>query len=135
MDDNSIKEIISILREQKGISQTEMASRIGVDRNTYRNLEKGDTRLLSPHLESIARELGTSPERLILGVELPGQNPFLVNEGKEAADKRLRKIELLYSDKIIALEKEIADLRSMVSILKEQVKDKEDIIAMLRKNH
>ena len=37
-----------------GISQAEMAERLGMSRTAYRNLESGDTRLISENVDRIA---------------------------------------------------------------------------------
>ena len=50
MDNASIKENIFRIRTEKGLSQDEMARKLGVVRNTYRKIEKGDIRLISGHV-------------------------------------------------------------------------------------
>ena len=69
MDNNSVKENIARIRKASGISQTEMAERLGMSRTAYRNLEKGDTRLISETMEKIAAVLDRTPEELVLGYE------------------------------------------------------------------
>lgn len=130
MDDNSIKQIMGALREKQGLSQLEMADRIGVDRNTYRNIEKGTTKIICPHLESIAEALGTSTEHLLLGYD---PNDISLEEASRAQSK-LHEMEALYNSNIEKLEREIKALHEMIEILKEQLRDKDMIISMLRKN-
>lgn len=134
MDDNSIKEIIALLREKKGLSQTELANRIGIDRNTYRNLEKGDTRILSPHIEAIAKELGTTTEHLLLGTDLEEERKLSLNDIDARETELVSIVRNMYSEKISMLEKEVADLKELVEILKSRIYDKDLIISMLRKN-
>lgn len=134
MDDNSIKEIIALLREKKGLSQTELANRIGIDRNTYRNLEKGDTRILSPHIEAIAKELGTTTEHLLLGTDLEDERKLSLNDIDARETELVSIVRNMYSEKISMLEKEVADLKELVEILKSRIYDKDLIISMLRKN-
>ena len=43
MDNARIKENIIRKRTEKGISQDEMAQRLEMSRNSYRNIEKGST--------------------------------------------------------------------------------------------
>ena len=50
MDNASIKENIFRRRTERGLSQDEMARQLGVVRNTYRKIEKGDIRLISEHI-------------------------------------------------------------------------------------
>ena len=67
MDNASIKENIFRIRTEKGLSQDEMARKLGVVRNTYRKIEKGDIRLISGHVSELAEIFGISEEELILG--------------------------------------------------------------------
>ena len=54
MDNARIKENIIRKRTEKGISQDEMAQRLEMSRNSYRNIEKGSTYVVSRHLKEIA---------------------------------------------------------------------------------
>ena len=60
MDNASIKENIFRIRTEKGLSQDEMARKLGVVRNTYRKIEKGDIRLISEHVSELAMIFGIS---------------------------------------------------------------------------
>ena len=54
-------------RVSAGLSQEEMARRIGVGRTTYINFETGQTNLLSKNLPKTAAVLGVSVEELLFG--------------------------------------------------------------------
>lgn len=133
MDDNSIKGHISALREENDISQTEMADRLGIDRNTYRNIEKGATRILNGRVADIARELGVSTEKLVLGYEPLGPSAEELLEDRTAVfQKREKDLVDAYEQRLAQLRREIDGLRELNQTLKDQIADKNDIIGFLR---
>jgi transcriptional regulator with XRE-family HTH domain len=133
MDDNSIKGNISALREESDISQTEMAIRLGIDRNTYRKIERGETRILNGRVADIARELGVSTEKLVLGYDPAGPGPdSRLEDCREAFRQREQALVENYEHKIEELRREIRGLRELSDTLKEQIKDKNAIISFLR---
>ena len=67
MEQDSIKNNIKTLRRHLKLSQKEMAERLNIDRNTYRNLEIGKTKLFNPMLDQIAEICGVTTEDLIVG--------------------------------------------------------------------
>ena len=87
MDNASIKENIYRKRNEEGISQDEMARRLGIVRNTYRKIERGPVRLLSEHIDGIAEVLGTTPEELVLGYK-PFDGSGMLDEIRMEYDSR-----------------------------------------------
>ena len=68
INDAQIKKNIRSRRVSRKISIVEFAERIGINRNTYGNIEKeGKTRMINEHLEAIAGELNTTVEELLFG--------------------------------------------------------------------
>ncbi|MBR1872889.1 MAG: helix-turn-helix transcriptional regulator [Bacteroidales bacterium] len=134
MDDSSIKSNISSERESKGITQAELADMLGIDRNTYRSLEKGGTRILNSHLDRLAEVLGVTKEKLVLGYE-----PLGPEENKKLGDyhdlwqKRYEGLHETYTEEIARLKNEISHLREMNELLKTQIADKQDLINFLKK--
>ena len=62
----SIGKTIKDLRHQKGISQVDLASRIGVSKQTlYKYENEIISNIPSDKIESLATELGTTPSRLM----------------------------------------------------------------------
>jgi transcriptional regulator with XRE-family HTH domain len=59
---------IRIIREALGISQHELAPRVGISRGSIANIETGRQRLLLDDIESFARALNTSPKHLLKGI-------------------------------------------------------------------
>lgn len=133
MDNESIKNNIFRRRNEEGLSQHEMARRIGVVRNTYRSIEKGSLPLISAHVDEIAKVFGISTEELVLGyrpVNGTGQLKDLVSDfedkKREISDRCEETISRL-SEKIASQEKEIKDLREMLE-------SKNEIIALLKRD-
>jgi DNA-binding XRE family transcriptional regulator len=56
------------MRETLGITQGEMAKRVGHDRTSVTNIETGRQRLLLQTVEAYARALGTTPKHLMKGI-------------------------------------------------------------------
>jgi transcriptional regulator with XRE-family HTH domain len=122
MDNTSIKENIRKIRKQRKMTQEEMAHLLGISVTAYRDLERGNTSIMNAHLLKIAELLETSSEELVLGyrpVQMPG--------------KKLEDVQAEYSEKVMALEKEIDYLRKLVKSLEETIVTKNQIIEMLQK--
>ena len=62
---NSIGNKIRLLREEKGLSQENLASALDITQSNYARLEKDDNRLSVPRLIVIARTLKTSVTELV----------------------------------------------------------------------
>ena len=131
--DPIIKENIAEIRRLKKISQGEMAVRLKIDRNTYRNIEAGKTFMVNEKLDEIAVILDVSPEELILGY-----NPLDLN-----SDPRLEEFKRTYGDKkereamdyLIEKAKLLAvieDLKEKNQLLQTSVDDKSEIIKYLK---
>ena len=122
MDNTSIKENIRKIRKQRKMTQEDMAHLLGISVTAYRDLERGNTSIMNAHLLKIAELLETSSEELVLGyrpVQMPG--------------KKLEDVQAEYSEKVMALEKEIDYLRKLVKSLEETIVTKNQIIEMLQK--
>ena len=122
MDNTSIKENIRKIRKQRKMTQEEMAHLLGISVTAYRDLERGNTSIMNAHLLKIAELLETSSEELVLGyrpVQMPG--------------KKLEDVQAEYSEKVMALEKEIDYLRKLVKSLEDTIVTKNQIIEMLQK--
>lgn len=133
IDDNTIKKHIFLQRERCGISQKEMAERLGMDRTTYRNIEKGNTRLVSPHIDQIARNLGSSPEELVLGYKPNPELESALEEYRTTYKDRYQNLINEYEKKISTLTNEINTLKTLNQALSARIADKEEMIAMLKR--
>ena len=121
MDNNSIKENIRKIRKSKGLTQEEMAHRMGISLTAYRDLEKGETSIINANLQKIAALLETTTEELVLGyrpVQMEGPG--------------LEDIKEEYTGRVSVLEKRITDLEKLVCTLEETISAKNEIITMLK---
>jgi transcriptional regulator with XRE-family HTH domain len=59
---------IRIIRETLGMSQGDLAEKVGMERTSVTNVEIGRQRLLLQTVEAFARALGTTPKHLMKGV-------------------------------------------------------------------
>ncbi len=59
---------IRMIREALGMTQEELATRVGYVRPSIVNIELGKQRLLLNTVEDFARALGTTPKHLLRGV-------------------------------------------------------------------
>lgn len=132
MDNFSVKANIEKFRKAAGISQEEMAGRLGISRTAYRNIEKGRTRLLGGCLESIARELGKTMEELLLGYEPSADGSRKLSDIREEYRSRQAEQERAHSDEVASLREQIRYLNGCVEALRDTVDTKNEIIAMLK---
>lgn len=107
-DNGSIKDKIYETRRRKGISQEEMANRMGMSLNSYRKIERGRTLLVSRRIWEIAEALNIKPEELILDDDF--------EKGSSLADAEREE----YSTTINALREEIDVLKQCIVILNEK---------------
>ncbi|MCD8313622.1 MAG: helix-turn-helix transcriptional regulator [Bacteroidales bacterium] len=132
MDNDTIKKNITDLRAKFNLSQTEVAARMGISRTAYRNLENGSTHLVSDSLEKLAMAFDMTPEEILLGYR-----PW------EGGSRRLNDVRQEYLDKKSLreqeLEKNLAEVKAQnetlqgyVEALKEVIRTKDEIIAMLK---
>lgn len=119
MNSDSIKNNIRKLRENSHYTQQDMADKLGISRTAYRQIESGETRLYSPHLDTIAALCGKSTEECILGY-----NP-------EDIDGNMLKEEEDFKKQILTLtdfyEEKIRNLREALEIKDEAIRTLKDI--------
>ena len=122
MDNNSIKENIRNIRKRNGMTQEEMAHRIGISLTAYRDLEKGATAIFNSNIYRIAELTGLSTEEVVLGYR------------PDVQDDRIDDEQVEYSHRMESLMTRISDLEKIVASLEETIDSKNEIIAMLKKN-
>ena len=132
MDNASIKSNIEKFRKASGISQSEMAERLGLSRTAYRNIEKGKTRLLSDILKRIAEELGKTTEELMIGYEPSSEGSRKLNDIREEYRTRQTEQERHHSNEVASLLAQIKSLNDCVAALQDDVRTKNEIISMLK---
>ena len=132
MDNASIKENIFRIRTEKGLSQDEMARKLGVVRNTYRKIEKGDIRLISEHVSELAEIFGIS-EELILGYK-PAEDSGMMEDARAEYDTRIAALTSAYENTISRLRSEIESRDAEIRDLRSMIEDKNEIISLLKRN-
>ena len=120
MDNNSIKENIERIRTEHHLSQAEMAKELGISRNAYRKLEKGETKLISDTVFKIADVLNVSPEEVLIGHSLSRS----IDAKAEQYDASLNLLKMVYETKLDGLKREYDRLGEIL-------KEKEDTACAL----
>ena len=131
MDNNSIKENIRKFRFQSKLTQSDMADKLGIERNTYRNIESGQTVLIHRRLEDIARILGVSLPDILLGYDPKETMSGIMREDEVAYGERQKEILGLKSENE-SLKKKIFSLELMQEQLLGRVRDKDELIIFLK---
>ncbi len=132
MDNRTIKQRIRKLREENGFTQQRMADLLGIDRNTYRGIEQGNTDIIYKRLPDIAGILAVSMEELMLG-PVSDSRPSGLEDAKTQYNEKLGAMSREYDDKLLSLRKELDSKDELIDTLKGQIRDKDEIIALLRK--
>ena len=131
MDNARIKENIIRKRTEKGISQDEMAQRLEMSRNSYRNIEKGSTYVVSRHLKEIADILNITEEELVLGYK-PAECAGSLEEVRSHYSKISDDLRQNYEERIAGLSDQLELQKLMVSDLRELIDSKNEIIRLLK---
>lgn len=132
MNTDSAKGNILKRRKEAGLSQEEMAEKMGISRTAYRNIESGKTRLISRHAENMASILGISTQELLFGSRADSPEDTL-SDIKARYDTRIKDIESGYTEEESRLRAKIKLLEEYIATLKETVRTKDEVIGMLRK--
>lgn len=139
MDNDSIKVNIVRKRTEEGISQDEMARRLRISRNTYRNIEKGTAKVISERLNEIASSLNTSAEELVLGYKTVERNSEVedirmeFDSAKNRYEKEKASLIADYENRINVLTDHIASLESTISNMREIIDSKNEIISLMKR--
>lgn len=133
MDNNSVKKNISSKRKESGISQSEMADRLGLSRTAYRNIEKGDTKLISEKVGDIAGLLKVTPEELVLGYRPLESASRKVEDLESEYEEEKTRIILEYETDIRRMQDNIRALNACIDALRDTIRTKDEMISMLKK--
>lgn len=107
-------ELIKKERRSAGLSQEEIADRMGIQRSTYGNFERGKTNLISPMMYRFATALGKTPEE-IWGLEAPGTMHGYLQES--TLEDRLEVLE----DRMDTISRQLGVLITEIEILSGKV--------------
>ncbi len=133
MDNSIVKQNIIARRKELKLTQAEMAERLGMSRNAYRSIERGETRLINENIDRIASILDNTAEELVLGYIPLQTGEKILEEMKEELYSKSRNREQEYEDRINLLKLQVSSLESRIALLEDLVRTKDEIITMLRK--
>lgn len=132
----SVNEKIRLIRETKGLTQEQVAEKLGISPTTYGDIERGDNDPKLSKLQKIAEIFEVPLSDLIdlgdrgtlyISFNKQGKNQYLYigsndNESKEQLlINELQKKELALKDKEISMQqREIENLKEIIALLKNQ---------------
>lgn len=120
MNNNSIKENIRKIRKNKGLTQEDMAHRLGISLTAYRDLEKGATNIVNCNIPKFAEITGVTTEEVLGYSAIPD-------------GARINDVTAEYGTRVENLQTRISDLEKIVASLEEIIEVKNEIISMLKK--
>lgn len=137
MDNRTIKQNIAAFRKRLGMTQEQMAELIHISTTAYRDLEKGNTVILSEKIIDMAARTGFSVEEIIQ------EKPFRTEEvgclenaqkeyGSQNGDIR-QEVERLRQE-TEHFRQEADYLRQINQLQSQMISDKDDIIKMLKRS-
>lgn len=111
---------IKALREERGLSQSQLADELGIGRTTYLNFETGKTRLFSKNLVALAEYFQLSEEEILCG-EKPSE--AVLRDVEDFEEKRLALID--------EYEARLSDLNTKLQQAQQTIEDNKQIIQSL----
>lgn len=134
MDNASIKKNIIRRRQEKGLSQDEMAQRLGMSRNSYRNIERGGAKILNRHFSKIAEILEISEEELLLGFK-PIDGTTGLEDVRIRYSQSAETMKSSYETELESLKEKISAQEETISNLHEIIESKTEIIQLLKREN
>lgn len=109
------------LREEKGLTQAEMAETLDIGRTTYVNFETGKTKLYSQTLSKFAAYMGVGEEEILFDA------PSSLLESPDAQNEKLSALRNEYEDRLAQEREKLRLLQEENSELKTRIKRYEDL--------
>lgn len=131
MDNDSIKKNLLKIRLEHNMSQEEMADILGVARNTYRNIEKGGTRLLSETVMKVAAWAGITPEEVALGYAPVETGSTKLKDARERFNYKVKVLTEDYEARLDALRQENALLKDLIKEKNDNIRTLKSLVALL----
>ena len=133
MDNESIKQNLMKIRLEHNLSQEEMADILGIARNTYRNIEKGSTRMISDTVMKVAEWAGVTPEEIVLGYTPVETGGAKLKDMRERYNYKVKALTDDYELKLETLRKENALLRDLIREKDDNIRNLKSMVALLEK--
>ena len=121
IDENSIKENLRKAREERGLTQSEIADSLEISVTAYQKIESGKTRILNKNFSKCAETLGVSIPELVVGFKPVKDAESTIADMKESYGMKMRVQESGYIQEIQRRDREIERLNGVI-------KDKEETI-------
>lgn len=132
MDSSSVKKNILKTRKDLGLTQKEMADKLGISRTAYRNLEKGETKVYSNHISAMARLSGKKEEELVLGyVPKESEEQHLKEMNNLATQMKIMQEQ--YEARIQELLAKLAEKDELIEFLKSNIRSQQSMLDYLSK--
>lgn len=109
--DLKVKENIERIRKEAGLSQQEMALRLGMSRTAYRKMEKGKTAILNSKLYAFCEETGVGIEEVLFGQDWTSSSAF---RETAQAEERLKAQREDYESRLEELRTKISELNGLL---------------------
>lgn len=133
MDNGTIKKNMESIRLSRRLSQEEMAEVLGIARNTYRNIEKGPTKLISETVIKFAEWAEVTPEEVVLGYLPVEDTDSTLKDVREKCNERIRILTEDYESRLEKMREKNNYLSEINKALEDNVRTLKSYIAILEK--
>jgi len=117
MKNKEIGARIRALRKSLGLSQEQVAEKVGITQESFRRFENGQTHMINPHFEAIAQVLGTDPAELLSSYDSIERARLLEDGIKARYEGKLDEESL----KIQKLEQTVRDKETIISLMQDKI--------------
>ena len=131
MDNDSIKRNLLKIRLEHNLSQEEMADILGIARNTYRNIEKGKTRLINETVIKVAAWAGITPEEVVLGYTPSEAGSAKLKDARERFNYKVKALTEDYEARLEKLRQENALLKDLINEKNDTIRTLKSLVALL----
>lgn len=121
MDKATVSENIKGVRLRLGMTINQMAEALGMTRQSYAKLERGEVNYFSPRIEEIAKMGNVSTEELVLGYEPIPEPARELGEAKETFNRQKQTLIDRYENSAREMRKEIDFLRELCDAQKQTI--------------
>ena len=133
MDNASVKRNIESIRKELGYTQAQMAEQLGLTRNAYRRIEKGNTKIINEVIPKIAALSKRTNEETLLGYYPYASSEAALQDEHARYDARLELMKDDYERQIQILTAENRALTKSLSLAEDNIAAQKSIITMLEK--
>ena len=114
MDENTIRENLKKARNSSGLTQANMAEKLGISVTAYQKIENGRTRVLNSNFEKCTRALGISLSELVNGFVPVRNAEAVITDVRESYGLKMRVQEKGYLNELRNKDREIARLNDVI---------------------